>query len=82
MSFMNYFRESKPTSASTAKERLQIIVAHERKALRTLDFLPEMQREILDVVRKYIGVETNDVSINIEDENDCSVLELNITLPE
>lgn len=82
MSFMNYFRESKPKSASTAKERLQIIVAHERKALRTLDFLPEMQREILDVVRKYVGVETNDVSINIEDENDCSVLELNITLPE
>lgn len=82
MSFLNYFRESKPASATMAKERLQIIVAHERKALRTLDFLPEMQREILDIVRKYVGVETNDVSINIEDENDCSILELNITLPE
>lgn len=38
MSFMKYFRSSKPSSASTAKERLQIIVAHERKALNTLDF--------------------------------------------
>lgn len=82
MSFMKYFRSSKPSSASTAKERLQIIVAHERKALNTLDFLPQMQREILEVVRKYIEVGSEDISINVENENQCSVLELNITLPE
>ena len=82
MSFIEYFRKNNKKSASIAKERLQIIVAHERRALRQFDFLPEMQREILAVVQKYVSVANDDVSVNVEDADDCSVLELNINLPE
>jgi cell division topological specificity factor len=86
MSLFDYFRSSaaiKPKTASTAKERLQIIVAHERNGSKSLDFLPEMKREILEVVKRYVCVEDEQVSVSLDQKNeDLSVLELNITLPE
>ena len=41
-----------------------------------------MQREILDVVKKYVAVRDDQVSIRVDREGDASVLELNVTLPE
>ena len=85
MSIFDYFRpKTTPTSASTAKERLQIIVAHERnkRNLKQPDFLPQMQQEIIAVIRKYIHIETDQVTVNLDNTDNCSVLELNITLPE
>lgn len=83
MSIFNYFyKEDKSRSASVAKERLQVIVAHERTKRKQPDFLPKMQNEILQVIRKYIEIDMDDVNIQLEDNNECSVLELNITLPD
>ncbi|MGN0920513.1 MAG: cell division topological specificity factor MinE [Cellvibrio sp.] len=85
MSIFDYFRsKSAPKSASVAKERLQIIVAHERSKRNVAqpDFLPQMQQEIVNVIRKYIPIETDDVTVNLDNNENCSVLELNITLPE
>ena len=85
MSLFDYFKnKSAPSSASTAKERLQIIVAHERnkRNLSQPDFLPQMQQEIIAVIRKYIHIETDQVTVNLDNTDNCSVLELNITLPE
>lgn len=85
MSIFDYFRtKSAPTSASLAKERLQIIVAHERtrRNLSQPDFLPQMQQEIIAVIRKYIPIDSNQVTVNLDNSDNCSVLELNITLPD
>ena len=83
MSIFDYFRNSKNnSSAATAKERLQIIVAHERGKRSQPDYLPQMQQEILEVIRKYIKVEQDDVQVQLDDSDNCSVLELNITLPD
>ena len=85
MSLFDYFqKKNTPTSASTAKERLQIIVAHERnrRNLNHPDFLPQMQQEIIAVIRKYININSDQVTVNLENTDNCSVLELNITLPE
>lgn len=83
MSIFDYFRNSKNnSSAATAKERLQIIVAHERGKRNQPDYLPQMQQEILEVIRKYVNVEQNDVQVQLDDSDNCSVLELNITLPD
>ena len=83
MSIFSYFRrkESKET-ASIAKERLQIIVAHERKLRGDLDFLPQLQEDILAVVRKYIAIEMNQVNVSVDHQPDCSILEVNCTLPD
>lgn len=85
MSIFDYFRTKRaPSSASLAKERLQIIVAHERtkRNLSQPDFLPQMQQEIIAVIRKYIPIDSSQVTVNLDNTDNCSVLELNITLPD
>ena len=83
MSIFNYFlKKEKKSSASLAKERLQIIVAHERIKRQQPDYLPLMQKEIMDVIRKYVNIEEDQVTVQLDNNDDCSVLELNITLPE
>lgn len=83
MSILQLFRSNKEedNSAVTAKERLQIIVAHERLSRSSPDMLPAMQKDILDVVRKYIEVSEEDISIRLDRDSDCSVLEVNVQLP-
>ncbi len=82
MSFLDYFRTRRDnTSAATAKERLQVIVAHQRGQRNQPDYLPKMQQEILEVIRKYIPVEQEDVQVQVDETGNCSVLELNVTLP-
>lgn len=81
MSLMSYFRKENK-SASTAKERLQILVAHDRAQFNSPDYLPELQQEIMEVIRKYIAVEEDHVSVNLEQQGTTSVFELNVTLPD
>ena len=82
MSFLNYFRAQKKSSASLAKERLQIIVAHERAARGGPEYLPMLKEELLLVIRKYVSVDQDAVRIQVDRDGDYEVLELNITLPE
>ena len=56
MSFLDYFRSKKTNTASVAKERLQIIVAHERGHRKQPDYLPALQQELLAVIRKYVDI--------------------------
>lgn len=68
-------------SAKCAKERLQIIIAHERGERNKPDYLPALQKEILAVIAKYVNIKNDDVKIELERQEGCSVLELNVTLP-
>ena len=82
MAFLDYFRRS-PKSASMAKHRLSVIVARERTGTRSgLDYLPKLQQELLAVLAKYEHIDLEHVSVNLDREGDCDVLELNIVLPE
>lgn len=83
MKLFSYFRSAR-SSATTAKERLQIIVARERRQRNnaTLDYLPLLQKELLAVIRKYVLVEDDQIKINLEKEGDCDILEVNIALPD
>jgi len=83
MGLLDYFRASHHKgSASVAKERLQILVAHDRTARNRPSYLPKLEKEILDVIRKYVNVDMNAVSVNYEQEETHEVLELNIVLPD
>ncbi|MBM9512939.1 cell division topological specificity factor MinE [Desulfogranum marinum] len=82
MRFLDFFRNNRKTTATVAKERLQIIVARERTTRNGPDYLPMMKEELLLVVRKYIQVEDGAVKVQLDKEGDCEVLELNITLPD
>ncbi len=81
MSIFNYLRRRKDT-ASVAKERLQIIISHERSQRNAPDFIPKLQEEILAVIAKYVPINRDKISVNVERLDDSSVLELNITMPD
>lgn len=84
MSFKDYFSRNKKknATASVAKERLQIIVAHERGKNGQPDYLPKLQQEILAVIRKYVPIDDDMLQVDVDRNDDHSILELNITLPE
>jgi cell division topological specificity factor len=82
MNFFDLFRSKRPSSASIAKERLQIIVSHERRRPSTPDFLPSLQKDILEVVRKYIHIDENQIKLSVDRKGECEVLELNISLSD
>ncbi|OYQ80726.1 MULTISPECIES: cell division topological specificity factor MinE [Ignatzschineria] len=77
-------KRRRSNTASIAKERLQIIVAHER--VKNMDgnpdFMQDLQRDILEVVRRYLPVESEQINIAMERDGDCDVLELNIVLSD
>ncbi|MEX0729741.1 MAG: cell division topological specificity factor MinE [Aquisalimonadaceae bacterium] len=82
MSLLGYFRSQRKNTASVAKERLQIVVARERASRNGPDYLPALQEELLEVIRKYVNVDREAVQIQLDRDGNCEVLELNITLPE
>lgn len=81
MSLFSYLRKRHST-ASVAKERLQIIISHERTQRNTPDYLPQLKEEILQVIAKYVPISQDMVSVNLERLGDNTVLELNVTMPE
>lgn len=86
MGLLQYFRKEKPKkgSAKLAKDRLQIIVAHEHSNALCPAYLPELQTEIIAVIRKYMDISANDVKCEFTDKADdgMSVLEVNVVLPK
>ncbi len=82
MSLFDYFARKKGSSASVAKERLQVIVAHERRKRNQPDYLPALQRDIMDVIKKYVDIDIDNIEVQLENQGDCAVLELNVTLPD
>ena len=82
MSLLDYFRSTRPSSASVAKERLQILVAHERSSRNQPSYLPKLQEELLKVIQKYVDVEDDAISIVFEQDENQETLELNIILPD
>lgn len=82
MGLLDYFRSEKKSTARVAKERLQILVAHERSERNKPSYLPQLQRDILAVIRKYVAVDQDAISVNLERDDTQEILELNIVLPE
>jgi len=83
MSLLDYF-STQPKSATLAKERLQIIVAHQRHQRGSTmgNFLPALQKELIDVVKKYVEINDEHVNVRVEQAENYEVLEVNIALPE
>lgn len=78
------FLSNKPKTAGVAKERLQIILAHERTSKDTSrpKYLPDLQRELLSTISKYVSVNLTDVKINIGQHGNLEVLEVKVELPD
>ena len=83
MSLLSMLFGNKPKSAAVAKERLQLIIAHERSGpSNAQDFLPVMQKELIAVISKYVTINPDDIKVSLEKQGNYEVLEVNIVLPE
>jgi cell division topological specificity factor len=84
MSLLSMLLGEKKKTASVAKERLQIILAHERggRGGRRPDYLPALQRELVAVISKYVSIKPDDIRVNLEKQDDLEVLDIKIELPD
>jgi len=83
MGFFKFFRNrGEDQSATIAKDRLQVLIAHERTNRNAPDYLPMLKRDLLNVIKKYVSVGDDQVSVQLDTQEDYDILELNITLPD
>ena len=76
------FLKPKKNTANIAKERLRIIVAQERTGRDAPDYLPLLQRELLEVIRKYVSIDADAVRVDLAKEGDHDVLDISVALPD
>jgi cell division topological specificity factor len=84
MSFLSFFLGEKKNTASVAKERLRIILAHERVNgdNGTPNYLPQLQKELMEVISKYVKINPEDIKVNLERQGQIEVLEVKIELQQ
>ena len=84
MSLFSFLLGEKKKTASVAKERLQIILAHERsgRGASRPDYLPALQRELVAVISKYVSIKAEDIQVHFERQDNLEVLEVKIELPD
>lgn len=78
---LDLFRSPAARTADTAKERLQVVLALERSKTAGPSFLPQLQEELLLVIKKYVDIDNENVSIELERGPEFSMLDINIALP-
>ena len=83
-SLLSFLLGEKKKTASIAKERLQIILAHERGGRNAAqpDYLPALQRDLVAVIGKYIRIDPNDIKVQLDRQDDLEVLQVKIELPD
>lgn len=67
-------------TAAIARDRLKIVLAHERASAAAPDFLPNLQKELLEVVGRYIEIRDDMLRVNVGRSGDTSLLEINVEL--
>ena len=84
MSLLSILLGEKKKTASVAKERLQFILTHERSGRdnQQPDYLPALQRDLVQVLSKYVKINPEDIKVNLERHDNLEVLEVKIELPE
>ena len=79
MSLFELFR--KKSSAPVARDRLQVLLAHERSVIGKSDLLATLQEEILAVIAKHVTVDRDAVQIKLDRGPSFSTLEIEVEVP-
>ena len=79
MKLLSFFRAR--SSAPVARDRLQILLAHERVADGRSDLVSVLQEEILAVIARHVSVDRDKVQIKLDRGSGVSTLEIDIEMP-
>lgn len=79
MSLFSMFRRQQ--SAPMARERLQVLLAHERAYLGS-DLVTVLREEILAVIARHVEIDGDKIQVTIDHGDNVSILEIEVELPE
>jgi cell division topological specificity factor len=79
MNLLNFF--ARKSSAPVARERLQLLLAHERSTAGQADLIGVLREEILAVIAKHMPVSPDKVQVRMEKGDNVSTLEVEVEVP-
>lgn len=82
MSILSFLLGEKKKSAVVAKERLQLIITHEHSGHASFDYLPDLQRELVAVISKYVKIADEDIRIHLQRQDNLEVVEVKVEIPQ
>lgn len=82
MGIFDFLTQRHKNTASVAKNRLRILIEQERGLRDAPDYLPLLQRELLEVIRKYINVDVDAVKVELHKDGEHNLLDISVALPE
>jgi cell division topological specificity factor len=82
MGILDFLTQRNKNTANLAKSRLQILIQQERSMRGAPDYLPMLQRELLEVIRKYINVDADAVKVDLHKDGDSELLDISVALPD
>ena len=82
MGIFDFLTQRNKNTANVAKNRLQILIQQERSMRGAPDYLPLLQRELLEVIRKYINVDSDAVKVGLHKDGDNELLDISVALPD
>jgi cell division topological specificity factor len=80
MGLLDFLFPERRNTAVVARDRLKIVMAHERASRDAPDFLPALQKDLLDVVGRYIEIRGDMLRVNVGRSGETSLLEINVEL--
>jgi cell division topological specificity factor len=80
MGLLSFFFPERRNTAVVARERLKIVLAHERASRDAPDFLPVLQKELIDVVGRYVEIRGDMIRVNLDRSGEVSLLEINVEI--
>ena len=82
MGIFDFLTQRQKNTANVAKNRLQILIQQERSMRGAPDYLPLLQRELLEVIRKYVSVDVEAVKVDYVKDGNQDVLDISVALPD
>ncbi len=73
---------SRKKTANVARERLQILLAHERAGGGSSDLLAKLREEVLAAIAKHVDVDPSRVNVSMKKEDDVSIIEIDVEVPD
>ena len=81
MSILDFFSRNRRTTAPVARERLQVLLAHER-AFGGADLAAVLKQEILEVIARHIPIDRDRVMVKLDRGDQVSTLEIDVEMPD
>jgi cell division topological specificity factor len=80
MGLLDFLFPERRNTAVIARDRLKIVLAHERASRDAPDFLPALQKDLLDVVGRYVEIRGDMLRVNVGRSGETSLLEINVEI--